>query len=331
MASSGRTSLLVAILAAATAREEVCALVDAEDAFDPVSAAAGGVRLDRLLWVRCGHSAEYALKAVDLLIQGGGFGVVAMDLGDTPPAMARRISLTSWFRLRRAVEHTPTVLLAVARRPNAKTCASLLLECAREGVAWGGPGYPPLSWVRLPSCLPSSTVPFTVLFVGRLYRRKRVDVLLRAAAALRGRIPNLEVRIVGHGPCAAPLRELARQLKLEGTVTWLGDVPRTTLAAEYNRAAVFCLPSVQEGFGIVLLEAMAASKPIVASRAAAIPEVAPHAALVEPDNPEALAAAIETLYRSPERRAAMAAEGARRVQQFDAPLVARRFLEAAAG
>jgi hypothetical protein len=153
MASSGRTSLLVAILAAATAREEVCALVDAEDAFDPVSAAAGGVRLDRLLWVRCGHSAEYALKAVDLLIQGGGFGVVAMDLGDTPPAMARRISLTSWFRLRRAVEHTPTVLLAVARRPNAKTCASLLLECAREGVAWGGPGYPPLSWVRLPSLL----------------------------------------------------------------------------------------------------------------------------------------------------------------------------------
>jgi hypothetical protein len=141
-ASSGRTSLLVAILAEATAREEVCALVDAEDAFDPVSAAAAGVRLGRLLWVRCGHSAEYALKAVDLLIQGGGFGLVAMDLGDTPPEMARRISLASWFRLRRAVEHTPTVLLTVARRPNAKTCATVMLECAREGVEWGGAGYP---------------------------------------------------------------------------------------------------------------------------------------------------------------------------------------------
>jgi glycosyltransferase involved in cell wall biosynthesis len=185
-------------------------------------------------------------------------------------------------------------------------------------------------WRRLLALHPSISSRFTALFAGRLYRRKRVDVLLRAAAILRARIPGLEVRIVGHGPCAAPLRELARELKLEATVTWLGDVPRATLASEYHRAAVFCLPSVQEGFGIVLLEAMAASKPIVASRAAAIPEVAPHAALVEPDNPEALAAAIEALYRSPERCAAMAAEGARWVEQFDAALVARRFLEAAA-
>jgi recombination protein RecA len=136
--SSGRASLLASILAAATRREEVCALVDAEDSFDPHSAAAAGVRLDRLLWVRCAHDAEHALKAADLLIQGGGFGVVAMDLGDTPPAVARRISLTSWFRLRRAVEHTPTVLLAVARQSNAKTCASLMLECIRERASWTG-------------------------------------------------------------------------------------------------------------------------------------------------------------------------------------------------
>jgi hypothetical protein len=137
-ASSGRTSLLVAILAEATAREEVCALVDAEDSFDPISAAAAGVRLPRLLWVRCNHNAEHALKAADLLIQGGGFGLVAMDLGDTPPETARRISLTSWFRLRRGVEHTPTVLVTVARQSNARTCASLVLECARERVAWSG-------------------------------------------------------------------------------------------------------------------------------------------------------------------------------------------------
>ena len=137
-ASSGRSSLLASILAAATQRQEVCALVDAEDSFDPLSAAAAGVRLERLLWVRCGHNAEHALKAADLLIQGGGFGLVAMDLGDTPPAIARRISLTSWFRLRRAIENTPAVLVTVSRQPNAKTCASLMLECARERTSWQG-------------------------------------------------------------------------------------------------------------------------------------------------------------------------------------------------
>ena len=137
-ASSGRTSLLLSILAQATHREEVCALVDAEDAFDPASAGAAGVHLDRLLWVRSANNAEHALKAADLLIQGGGFGLVVLDLGDTPPATARRISLTSWFRLRRAVEHTPTVLIAISRQSNAKTCATLQLECARERTVWSG-------------------------------------------------------------------------------------------------------------------------------------------------------------------------------------------------
>ena len=137
-ASSGRTSLLLAVLAAATAREEACAVVDAEDAFSPHAAAGAGVQLERVLWVRCGHNAEQALKAADLLIQGGGFGLVAMDLGDTPVRTARRISLASWFRLRRAVEHTPTVLLSVARQCNAGTCAGLVLECARQGTAWSG-------------------------------------------------------------------------------------------------------------------------------------------------------------------------------------------------
>ncbi len=177
---------------------------------------------------------------------------------------------------------------------------------------------------------PARSRRFTALFVGRLYRRKRVDVLLRAAAQLREHIPEFEVRVVGNGPCAAGLRGLARELRLEGVVTWLGDLTRSALAAEYNRADVFCLPSVQEGFGIVLLEAMAARLPIVASRAAAIPEVAPQAALVEPDNPDAFAAGIAALYRAPEARDAQAAAGLERVKQFDAPAVARLFLAAIA-
>jgi glycosyltransferase involved in cell wall biosynthesis len=167
---------------------------------------------------------------------------------------------------------------------------------------------------------------FTVLYVGRLYRRKRVEDLVRAAAILRGRIPDLEVRIVGDGPRAAALRRL-REAR---AVTWLGNVGRGELMAEFNRADVFCLPSEQEGFGIVLLEAMASGKPIVAARAAAIPEVAAHGMLVEPRQPEALAAAIESLYRSPEKRADLARAGTAWVEQFDAPVIARAFLAAAA-
>jgi hypothetical protein len=137
-ASSGRTSLLLSILAGATGREEVCALVDSSDALDPVSAASAGVDLERLLWVRCMANPEHALKATDLLIQGGGFGLVALDLGDVPPQIARRIPLATWFRLRRAIEDTPAALVVVEREPTVKSCASLILEMKREGVAWSG-------------------------------------------------------------------------------------------------------------------------------------------------------------------------------------------------
>ena len=121
---------------------------------------------------------------------------------------------------------------------------------------------------------------------------------------------------------------------MERTVTWLGDISRAGLAAEYNRSHIFCLPSVQEVFGIVLLEAMAAGKPIVAAHAAAIPEVAPHATLVEPESAESLAAWILDLHDSPEAHAARAAQSAKGlawVEQLDAPLVARLFVEAVRG
>ena len=155
-ASSGRTSVLLAALAAATRRQEVCALVDTTDALDAVSAAAAGVELERLLWIRCSRMSdlgrqtsdvglqpfelrgrvrsptsdvrgptpdvrrplsEQALRVTDLLLQSGGFGLVAIDLGDVPDAAARRIPLASWFRFQRAVEPTATVLLVVAQAP----------------------------------------------------------------------------------------------------------------------------------------------------------------------------------------------------------------------
>ncbi|HXZ80183.1 MAG TPA: hypothetical protein VEG30_09655 [Terriglobales bacterium] len=171
-ASSGRTSLLLSLLAAMTQRQEVCAVVDVSDNFDPASAQTAGLDLPRLLWVRCrshvwrGHSCprvsagseshsekiltrnrsrlhtkpefralDQALKATDLLLQSGGFGLIVMDLGSVPAEMARRIPLTSWFRFRRAVEKTPTILLAIERESCAKTCASLVLHLAARHSA----------------------------------------------------------------------------------------------------------------------------------------------------------------------------------------------------
>ncbi len=192
-ASSGRTSVLLLALARATQRGEVCALVDASDAFNPTSAAAAGMEMSRLLWVRCGEkypsrkhpsaarragcaktdtyqsmpsSDSYQgmpsgipqvaekkfgfsrweaqlgqmLKVTDLLLQSNGFGMIALDLGDVPVPSARRIPLASWFRFRRAIEHTPTALLVLEQQPIAGSCSSVLVKVsgARSQVAGKG-------------------------------------------------------------------------------------------------------------------------------------------------------------------------------------------------
>jgi glycosyltransferase involved in cell wall biosynthesis len=168
---------------------------------------------------------------------------------------------------------------------------------------------------------------FTVLCVCRFYRRKRLHTLLGAASRLRDHIPGLEVRIVGNGPEWARLQALWREKRLGETVKWLGDLSQDALAVEYNRCDVFCLPSVQEGFGIVFLEAMAAGKPIVAARVAAVPEVVSQGLLVEPDDEEALAEAIRRLYCEPDLRLMLAEQGYSIIESYDAPQTARLFLE----
>jgi recombination protein RecA len=132
---SGRTSLLLAALAARTKESEVCALVDGRDSFDPAAALAAGVNLRQLLWVRC-KNIEQALRATDLLIQGGGFGLLALDLSDIAPRLVRQVPLNVWFRFRRAVENTPTILFLLAQESNAKTCASLVLRMEGEAGVW---------------------------------------------------------------------------------------------------------------------------------------------------------------------------------------------------
>lgn len=133
--SSGRTSLELALLASLTREGEACALIDAEDALDPASAQAAGVVLDRLLWVRC-HGLEQALRAADLLLGAGGFGAVVLDLADVPARRTRRVPLSYWFRFRRAVENTPTVLALIDEEPCTQSSASLVLRLEAESVEW---------------------------------------------------------------------------------------------------------------------------------------------------------------------------------------------------
>ena len=169
-----------------------------------------------------------------------------------------------------------------------------------------------------------------VLSVARLYPRKRIDDLLHAMALLRTRIPGVQARIVGDGPESARLRALAAALRLTDTVTFVGEVSRAALAVEYVSAHCFCLPTVQEGFGLVFAEAMAAGLAIVACRVAAVPEVVEDGRtglLVPPGRPEELAQAMEHVLGNAEIRARLGGAGRERVEAFAPAVVARRFLE----
>jgi len=159
--SSGRTSLLLQAIAAATARGELVALVDALDMFDVESAAAAGVDLHRLLWIRgfvvCGgrpaalppevrppahrdmnqRALEQALRAFSLVLQAGNFGLVVFDVAEAPPVAIRRLPFTTWLRLQRMVEGSQTVCLLVGSEPMARSSAGLTAQCGARPADGG--------------------------------------------------------------------------------------------------------------------------------------------------------------------------------------------------
>lgn len=138
--SSGRTSLALQTMAAATARGELVALIDALDMLDVESAAAAGVDLDRLLWIR-GHvvmnpgmcrdmnqrALEQAVRAFALVLQAGNFGLVVFDVSDAPADAIRRLPFTTWLRLQRMAEGSPTACVLIGAQPVARSSAGLTL------------------------------------------------------------------------------------------------------------------------------------------------------------------------------------------------------------
>ena len=140
--SAGRSALFVRMAAAAAARGEVVALIDTHDRFDPLSAQAAGLDLARLLWIRETGNADRALKAMNLVLQAGGFGVVALDLVDVSAPALRQFPHTTWMRIARVIEGSVTVavLLAsehVARSPGGVTIA-LDRPSAHAAEEWAG-------------------------------------------------------------------------------------------------------------------------------------------------------------------------------------------------
>ena len=148
--SSGRTTLLLQLLAAAARRGEIAALVDPFDRLDLASAVSAGLDLNRLLWIR-GHAisrpqgpealvdrvVERALKALNLVLQAGGFGVVASGLAGAPLPALNRIPFTTWLRVQRTIEGSETTCVLVAPQPLARSAGGLTLSLAGR-AQWGG-------------------------------------------------------------------------------------------------------------------------------------------------------------------------------------------------
>ena len=175
--SSGRMTLLLQLMAAATRRGEIAALVDTLDCFDVASAAAAGVDLDRLLWIRGSDSGlgtrdsgtqhtrtqnvrsrnmesripdresripssvdraiDRALKALNLVLQAGGFGIVAIDLADVPAVTLRQIPFTTWPRVQRVIEGSDTACVLVTPEALARSAGGLTLSLTSRST-WAG-------------------------------------------------------------------------------------------------------------------------------------------------------------------------------------------------
>jgi glycosyltransferase involved in cell wall biosynthesis len=157
-----------------------------------------------------------------------------------------------------------------------------------------------------------------ILCIAHQNEKKNLELLLRAFACLKDVDPALNLALVGDGPLRSKLEELARSLNLGDRINFLGWKSRTEVAELLWGCTVFVLPSKSEPFGIVIIEAMACRKPVVASRVGGIPEIienGENGIMVDPHDPSGLARAIEILLKNPDLRESLGAKGHRTVQQ----------------
>lgn len=210
--SSGRTTLVWQWMAAATRRGDTVALIDTFDRFDPASAVACGVDLDRVLWVRgqaisktaCAvdpvwlpgvrtvdgpgtmveRTLDRALKALNLVLQSGVCPVVVLDMGDVPMTALRRIPYTTWLRVQRVIEGGDTTCVVIAPEPLARSAGGVTLHMQPPAPVAPRPAHPVMA--RGP--LPSDTVTTRAQWQGTSPRARRFDGLrfdVRVASSRR--------------------------------------------------------------------------------------------------------------------------------------------------
>ncbi|HVB38085.1 MAG TPA: hypothetical protein VND92_06075 [Vicinamibacterales bacterium] len=204
-ASSGRTSVLYRLLAEATRTGAPAALVDGLDGFDPASGDACGIALPHLLWIRghvTGHpgfchdlnqrALTQAITACSLVLQAGGFDLVALDLGGVPPVALRRVPFTTWLRLQRLIEGSRTACVLLSEQPIARSAGGLTLKLQPAVAAYPGDRLAGGRWLDdLDGASPATGR--TRLFQGLAIEVQAVHARARWSERLRP-VPSAEAR-----------------------------------------------------------------------------------------------------------------------------------------
>jgi len=171
-----------------------------------------------------------------------------------------------------------------------------------------------------------------ILFVGRLEQRKGLGYLLNACAKIKNSLPNFRLIIVGPGTVLRLRYEkLVKDMGLTDNVVFVGFVPSDELPSYYRSADIFCAPATGgESFGIVLLEAMACGKPVVATNIQGYAGVLAHGEeglLVPPRDEESLAHALLSLLNDKSLRLQMGAKGRTKAEKYSWPNIARQIID----
>jgi glycosyltransferase involved in cell wall biosynthesis len=228
----------------------------------------------------------------------------------------------------RALTRRARRLIAISEAVHRFNVERIGLPADKVDVVHYGLDELPKPWAENPE-LPIAADARVLLCVGRLAQQKGVDTAIRALAAVREHHPKTVLLVLGEGPARKRLEALARELDVGDSVHMPGRLGDVT--ALYRRADLLVHPVRWEGFGLALLEAMLAAKPVVASAVSAAPEIVVDGVtglLVPPDRPDTLAEAVSSLLDDPARADALGRTGLGRARaEFSVAKMAERTLE----